>query len=709
MGDDQKAAALLDETLSLSRKISAPEGEAAALTRLARLARKKGDFNQARQFFEASLRVSEERRFRVGPHPLKDSFRAGLQSDYEEFTELLMQLHEANPQAGDDRLAFETSERARARGLLDLLAESRAEIRQGVDPALLEKRRALQQRLNAKDMAWRQSLNNRNAADQTEALAKEIDSLTADLQLAELQIREASPRYAALVRPKPLSATEVQQTLDENTVLLEYALGDKQSWLWAVTRDSINSHKLPPRTEINAAARNFYELLTARQTKKDPTEEGRLKRIAEADAKLQAGAATLSRMLLGPIHAQLQQEWKGKRLAIVASGALEYLPFAALPLPESGRAGERESGRQGDKGTRGQGGEVNPQSAIRNPQSGIPTPQIVDHEIVNLPSASALALIRKEGSGRQMATKTLAALADPVFEADDPRLAATRKKASSNGLIASVRSAGSAPSPSPLPSELERSARSFHRDGFSRLIFSNEEAEFITGLAPKGSTLKATGFEANHQLAASGELGKYRIVHFATHGLINSEHPELSGLVLSLVDENGKPQDGFLRISEIFNLEMPADLVVLSACQTALGKEVKGEGLVGLTRGFMRAGAQRVVASLWQVDDLATAELMKHFYRGMLKENLRPAAALRAAQIEMSRSSHWSSPYYWAGFIIQGLKAAKDSMDKYVYLRSNPTREHEIERMGETTLIRDMTEVLTSLRRQTLRQTGGET
>ncbi len=372
MGDDQKAAALLDETLSLSRKISAPEGEAAALTRLARLARKKGDFNQARQFFEASLRVSEERRFRVGPHPLKDSFRAGLQSDYEEFTELLMQLHEANPQAGDDRLAFETSERARARGLLDLLAESRAEIRQGVDPALLEKRRALQQRLNAKDMAWRQSLNNRNAADQTEALAKEIDSLTADLQLAELQIREASPRYAALARPKPLSATEVQQTLDENTVLLEYALGDKQSWLWAVTRDSINSHKLPPRTEINAAARNFYELLTARQTKKDPTEEGRLKRIAEADAKLQAGAATLSRMLLGPIHAQLQQEWKGKRLAIVASGALEYLPFAALPLPESGRAGERESGRQGDKGTRGQGGEVNPQSAIRNPESPLP-------------------------------------------------------------------------------------------------------------------------------------------------------------------------------------------------------------------------------------------------------------------------------------------------------------------------------------------------
>src|SRR5262245_37105683 len=657
MGDEEKAAALLDETLSLSRKMGAPEGEAEALTRLARLARKKGDFNQARQFFEASLRVSEERRFRVGPHPLKDSFRASLQGYYEEFTELLMQLHEANPQAGNDRTAFETSERARARGLLDLLAESRAEIRQGVDPALLEKRRALQQRLNAKDMAWRQSLNNRNTEDRTEALAKEIDSLTADLQLVELQIREASPRYAALVRPQPLSATEVQQTLDENTVLLEYSLGDKQSWLWAVTRDSISSHKLPPRAQINAAARSVYELLTARQLKKDQTEEERLKRIDEAGAKLQAGAATLSRMLLGPISAQLRQEWKGKRLAIVASGALEYVPFAALPAPETERQRDGETERQRDRETAGPGDRTTGRqgkSPLPTPHSPLPTPLIVDHEIVNLPSASALALIRKECAGRQMATKTLAALADPVFDANDPRLATTRKRASTNGLIANVRSAESAPSLSPLPSELERSARSFHRDGFSRLIFSNEEAEFITGLAPKGSTLKATGFEANRQLAASGELRRYRIVHFATHGLINSEHPELSGLVLSLVDENGKPQDGFLRMSEIFNLEIPADLVVLSACQTALGKEIKGEGLVGLTRGFMYAGAQRVVASLWQVDDLATAELMKHFYHGMLKENLRPAAALRAAQVEMSRSSHWSSPYYWAGFIIQG-------------------------------------------------------
>jgi CHAT domain-containing protein len=166
--------------------------------------------------------------------------------------------------------------------------------------------------------------------------------------------------------------------------------------------------------------------------------------------------------------------------------------------------------------------------------------------------------------------------------------------------------------------------------------------------------LKATDFRANRAIAISPELGRYRIIHFATHGLLNSQHPLLSGLVFSLVDENGKPQDGFLRMHEIYNLQLPAELVVLSACQTALGEEIHGEGLVGLARGFMHAGARRVVASLWRVDDQATAQLMRHFYRGMLKEKLRPAAALRAAQIEMSRHPRWSAPYYWAGFVMQG-------------------------------------------------------
>lgn len=161
------------------------------------------------------------------------------------------------------------------------------------------------------------------------------------------------------------------------------------------------------------------------------------------------------------------------------------------------------------------------------------------------------------------------------------------------------------------------------------------------------------------------DLGDYRIVHFATHGFLNDEHPELSGIVLSLFDRNGQPQEGFLRLHDIYNLELPVDLVVLSACNTGLGKDVKGEGLIGLTRGFMYAGAASVVASLWKVDDEATADLMRYFYGFMLKDGLAPAAALRKAQLTMSQQKRWHSPYYWSGFIIQGQYTQNTRTDRF--------------------------------------------
>ncbi len=187
-----------------------------------------------------------------------------------------------------------------------------------------------------------------------------------------------------------------------------------------------------------------------------------------------------------------------------------------------------------------------------------------------------------------------------------------------------------------------------------RLPFSRDEADAITRLAGQKDALRAIDFDASRANALEGSLEDYRIVHFATHGLIDSEQPELSGLILSLVDARGQPQDGLLRLPDIFNMTLKADLVVLSACQTALGQEIRGEGLVGLTRGFMYAGAPRVVASLWQVSDVATAELMKKFYAGMLQRRLPAAAALRAAQRELASDPRWSAPYYWAGFVLQG-------------------------------------------------------
>jgi CHAT domain-containing protein/Tfp pilus assembly protein PilF len=218
-------------------------------------------------------------------------------------------------------------------------------------------------------------------------------------------------------------------------------------------------------------------------------------------------------------------------------------------------------------------------------------PLVARHEIVTLPSASSLAALRNKVSSRP--PETLAVVADPV----------------------------------------------------SDLPYSREEAEALLALVPSDRRLGALGTDANRATVLSGRLGNYRLVHFATHGILDTAHPELSRLLLS---------GGDLRSHEIYRLHLPADLVVLSACRTALGKEIRGEGLVGLTRGFFQAGARSVVVSLWEVEDRATAELMRRFYRGMLKENLPPAAALRAAQDSLRREPGWEAPYFWAGFVLQG-------------------------------------------------------
>jgi CHAT domain-containing protein len=192
------------------------------------------------------------------------------------------------------------------------------------------------------------------------------------------------------------------------------------------------------------------------------------------------------------------------------------------------------------------------------------------------------------------------------------------------------------------------------RREFPRLAATRQEAAVIVAAAPEGTTLLASGFEASRTTATSPELARHRIVHFATHGVFDDERPERSGIVLSMFDERGNARDGFLRLHDVYDLELPVDLVVLSACDTALGREVSGEGLVGMVRGFVHAGAKRVVASLWKVDDEATADLMKTFYRGMLQEGRTPADALRQAQIGHWRSRRWHAPYYWAAFVLQG-------------------------------------------------------
>jgi CHAT domain-containing protein/tetratricopeptide (TPR) repeat protein len=611
----EKAVETLAKALELRRATANPRGEALILYQIARVAEDRGDLSEARARLEDALTIIESLRTRLGSPELRSSYLATAQEAFGFAVELWMRSHEKSPGEGFDKGAFAWNERARARSMLELLAQAHVNVREGVAPALLEQERSLQQRLSSQVEKRMRLLSGSHTDEQAEATNREAEGLKTELSEVEARIRATGPRYAALTQPQPLQLSQIQQELDSDTVLLEYALGKERSFLWAVTRTSITSHELPGRLEVETAARRVYDLLTERN-RRSPETQQRLARIRDADEGYAEAAGALTRILLNPLRGALG----GKRLLIVADGALQYLPFAALPDPET--VGERAW-----------------------------TPLVVSHEIVNLPSASVLAVLRGELDGRAQAPKTLAVFADPVFDAQDERLAgSTRNKAVRHPAIGEMDWERDL-----FRSAAEAGVTSGGETRIPRLRFTRREAQAILQLAPAASRKEALDFDANRETATSPELSQYRFVHFATHGFIDSVHPELSGIVLSLVDRSGRPLPGFLPAGEVFNLKLPADLVVLSGCRTALGKEIRGEGFVGLTRAFLYAGAARVIASLWKVEDRATAELMSRLYGGILSgEKLRPAAALRAAQISMWKQKQWQAPYYWSGFVLQG-------------------------------------------------------
>jgi len=627
LGETQKALEKYNEALSILRAVGARNAEVETLLGIARVEQKRGNLILARQTVEQAINIVESMRASFRGQDLRASYFATRQDCYKSYIDILMEQYEQDPSAGFDAAAFAVSERARARSLLELLAESRIDVRQGVDSSLLERERYLRQRLNARAAAQASLLNRKHTPAQAEAAAKEIDSLTTAYEELKAQIRARSPRYAALTQPQPLGLAEIQQqVLDPDTLLLEYSLGEEASYLFLVSQTSITRRRLPKQVEIEEAARRLREMLTAPQPQPGDTEVKYQARIKEAREGYWTQAAELSRMLLAPVASQLGK----KRLVIVADGALQFIPFAALPAPSPGNDERRNSGAE-------------------------PQPLFVEHEIVSLPSASTLATLRRETAGRKPAEKSLAVLADPVFTDDDTRVGQDVSKREVKG---KARSADS-DEMDIVSLQMTRSSRETGvigaESGFGRLLNTRREAAAISALVPERDRMQALDFEASRTTALRPELGEYRIVHFATHGMLNNVHPELSGIVLSLVDKEGRRQDGFLRLQDIYNLKLQAELVTLSACQTGLGKEIKGEGLVGLTRGFMYAGAPRVVASLWKVDDRATSELMKRFYQGLLgPERLRPAGALRQAQLSIWKQKQWQAPYYWAAFVLQG-------------------------------------------------------
>ncbi|MEH2391181.1 MAG: CHAT domain-containing protein [Nostoc sp.] len=363
--------------------------------------------------------------------------------------------------------------------MVELLTKARVDIRKGADPKLLVEEKRLRWKLDAQVKLLQKLSSNKEAQA---AAQKEIDNLLSQQKELQTKIRISNPKFAGLQDPDPerdiLKLPQIQQQLDKDTLLLQYSLGKERSYLWAVTPNSINSYKLPGREAIETSAGKFKELLTKCQKPGTDCQKLPAEQKAKDFQEITQAATELSQLILARVSGKLGK----KRLVIVADGALQEIPFTALSEPNQIPQLEKS-----------------PQAGKSNYQ-----PLLVNHEIVNLPSVTAIATHRQDLNKRQAAPKTLAVLADPIFAVDDDRFT------------------GKPPSLGPElnleQSSLQQSARNLNRAGWGQLPGTRTEAERILKLVPASESLHAFDFDANYNLATSAKLKQYRFILFATHG-----------------------------------------------------------------------------------------------------------------------------------------------------------------------------------------------
>ena len=600
-----KALSYLNQALQIWVQVLYRTAESDTRYEIAGVQKRLGNLTEAQEQIRMALPIVESLRTKIANRQLRTSYFASVQKFYELYIDVLMRKYAQTGDRSSQALALTISERARARSMLDTLIEAQAEVRSGANKEDLDKETELQRKLTL--LSQRQMIDPRQQETQKSRIRLELEALVTEYRALEARIRESSPRYAALTRPEPLSLEAMQRLLDPDQMLLEFALGEERSFLWAVTRESIYSYELPKREELETDSDAMRRLLN------------------EQSPAYGESASSLSKKLFG----RVEFFQSSPRLLIVASGRLQYVSFAALPVPVRGTQPALESIIAGKNGT---------------------VPLLVYHEIETLPSVSVLAQLRREPTYRDKAArqKQVLVIADPVFELLDDRF----KEPSRGGPGKKSRSLG--------PAQLAAADRRLTNPrsqrftaGATRLVFTAREADAIlSALAPGMRGDKVLSFAANKELVTKrGVLPDYQIVHFATHGIINDEYPELSGVLLSLFDEQRRTREGLLQMHEIYNLSIPVDMIVLSACDTSIGKEMKGEGLPGVSRAFIYAGRAGSLRAYGRSRMTRTAELMAAFYKNLFQQDgIRPAAALRQAQLQMWRKAPTESPHRWGGF-----------------------------------------------------------
>lgn len=604
----KEALAYKRQALELFRKIANPVGEIQALYTTARLYARAGALQQAVDVLEEAIQAIEAVRLNLISEDLRTDYFSHMQNIYALYVDVLLALERYED-------AFRMVERSKARSFLDLLSEAQSDLLDNLDPALA----AEEGRLLSEMEGVRRGIKTlpEEDAGRLESLQEQLAALERSYQINQAAIRKDNPRYSALSQPTLWGIHEAQRDLlDEHTALLEYILGDTLSTLFVVLRDSFQVFRLPPRAEIEERVRELRASLT-------------LHRYLHGER--------LYRDLIQPAEALIQ----GKDLLIVADGVLHYLPFSLLltrPPVAGGREGAGLEGTVRSVGGLSEDARLTERLAAQMesmpPFDFARLPYLIrEHAIRYIPSTSVACTMAKESRGGVKGSSRglqMAALADPAVHG----------------------TAG-----------LQGGALRAFDEGLPPLPHTAEEAWALAGLfegeLPQGA---GAAYQSDRVQVYTGERATkaqilaltdgsqdYRFLHIATHGLLDIEQPQFSGLLFSSTQGG----DAYWQTFEIFKARVPAETVVLSACETGLGRVIRGEGLVGLSRAFLYAGASRVCVSLWKVADVSTPALMTTFYQEMLRGEAT-AEALRGAQLDLINEGTYSHPFFWAAFVVVG-------------------------------------------------------
>lgn len=603
-----------DIALTLIQKVKDIETELNIIYGIAATEYKMGNFKKAEGNIKKAIEIIENNRVKFDTPEIKSAYFATKNDYYSLYISLLMNYFQKTKNIKYSEKALEINEKWHARSLLDVLGESQItnhNVSSKEDKSLILKKDTLQKLLRSKIEKEIEVISAGYSEEELSKYKNEIIKLKNDLISVESEIRKNKSPLGQYKNSKPLTAQDIRNLVSDKTLILSYHIGKENSYVWGITSKSMQAISLGNSAEITSLSKKIHIALAARATWLDfEDDEVRNQRIAQADKEYLGLLYRMTKIILTPLSNLFRE---CNKIVIVTDGNLNYVPFGALNSPDS----------------------------LQN--LGNYAPLITTHEIITIPSVSSVFMMRQQPNRQTKDIVSVAAFADPIFTSDDPRIEKIQKSLNEKPMEETL-----------AYSNVQRvigKMSVFRGNELTRLNWTRNEVMELKKLSPNSKVWLDSKATLSELMKVSSY--DFDILHLASHGVFNLVHPELSGIILSLLDKNGNKIPGFLNSKDVANLKAP-EIVVLSACSTALGKDVPGEGVAGLAQAFICAGAKKVVTTLWNINDQATSELMKEFYTNLLIKKMSVSESLRQAQLHMFQTQQYKHPYYWSAFTVQG-------------------------------------------------------